>query len=273
MTAVGAEERRAAPTDDGLYDRLAGSWWDGKGVLNLLETAINPVRFEFFRSVLEGRQGFAADGSRGLDVGCGGGILTEAFAGLGCRMTGVDPSRASIGAARAHAAARGLAIDYGVAVGEAIPFPDGRFDFVCCCDVLEHVADMGRVVAEAARVLRPGGLFFYDTLNRTWRSNLVAIRFAQQWRWSRFLPPDVHRWPHFIRPAELRAEMSRRGIRHRETRGMSPGVNPLRVVLLTLRLKRGRLGYGEFGAAIRFRVSRDPSVAYLGYGERVPAGG
>lgn len=253
--------------DNGIYDRMAGSWWDEEGVLSLLATAVNPARFQFFRGVLSGRPA-APDQLRGLDVGCGGGILAEAFARLGCPMTGIDPSGASIRAARDHGAREGLSVLYAAASGEAIPFPAASFDFVCCCDVLEHVSDVDRVVAEAARVLRPGGLFFYDTINRTLWSNLVAIRFAQEWGWSRFLPTGVHRWRQFIRPGELDARMACHGIDNQETRGMKPGAHPLRVAVLARRLRTGRITYGQFGRAIRFRLTRDTSVSYLGYGVR-----
>jgi 2-polyprenyl-6-hydroxyphenyl methylase/3-demethylubiquinone-9 3-methyltransferase len=256
------------PADNGIYDRLTHTWWDDDGILNLLSTAVNPARVPYFRDVLRNRLA-PQEKSQGLDVGCGGGILTEELARSGHRMVGVDLSHASVRAAREHAAKAGLSIRYIVGSGEGVPFRAGCFDFVCCCDVLEHVPDVDRVLAEAVQVLRPGGVFLYDTINRTLWSRLVAIRFAQEWGWSRFLPAGVHSWRQFIRPQELATRMARHGIENRETLGMKPAIHPLRVALLAARLRRGRITYGQFGRAVRFHVTRDTSVSYLGYGVRL----
>ncbi len=153
--------------DNGVYDRLGGSWWDETSLLNVLHGSVTPGRFEYFRGVLARQFGTGLAGLRVLDIGCGGGFLAEEFAALGCRVTGVDPSPASIGAARAHAAGRGFRIDYRVGVGEELPAPDAGFGVACCCDVLEHVSDVDRVISETARVLEPGGLYLFDTINRT----------------------------------------------------------------------------------------------------------
>ena len=125
----------AGSVDNGVYDRLGGSWWDEACLLNLLHGSVTPGRIGYFLDVLSRRPGAGVEGLRVLDVGCGGGFLAEEFAALGCRVTGVDPSSASIGAARAHAAGRGLPVDYRVGAGEELPFPGGAFDVACCCDV------------------------------------------------------------------------------------------------------------------------------------------
>src|SRR5215475_13397358 len=149
------------PIDNDVYDRLGSSWWDENSPLCLLRGSVTPGRFAYFLDVLDRRRGTALGGLRTLDIGCGGGFLAEEFAALGCQVTGIDPSPVSIGAARAHATERGLRIDYRTGAGEELPVPDASFDVACCCDVLEHVSDVDRVVSEAARALEPGGLFLF----------------------------------------------------------------------------------------------------------------
>src|SRR5215204_5006056 len=155
------------PVDNQMYDRLSDTWWEDDGFLNVLKSALNPSRFGYMRRILTEDLGHDPKRLRILDVGCGGGLLAEEFARLGCAVTGVDPSTDSLEVARAHAREGGLDIDYREATGDALPFADGEFPAAYCCDVLEHVDDVGRTVAEIARVLQPGGVFLYDTVNRT----------------------------------------------------------------------------------------------------------
>src|SRR5689334_22675300 len=185
---------------------MADSWWDEGGLLHAL-AALNPARFGYMRRMLVEEMRQAPVGLHVLDVGCGGGLLTEAFARVGCVVRGVDPSKASLAAARMHAADQGLAIGYHCALGEALPFSDESFDVVYCCDVLEHVQDVRQVIEETARVLRPGGTYLYDTINRTLQSRLIVIKLLQDWRWTALMPPGLHDWKMFIRPAELRREL------------------------------------------------------------------
>src|SRR4051795_9916918 len=154
------------PLDNEMYDRLSHTWWEDDGFLNVLKSALNPSRVGYVRRILTEDLGHDPKRLRILDVGCGGGLLAEEFARLGCAVTGVDPSTDSVEAARAHAREGGLDIDYREATGDALPFADGEFPAAYCCDVLEHVDDVGRTVAEIARVLEPGGVFLYDTVNR-----------------------------------------------------------------------------------------------------------
>ena len=166
------------PLDNDVYERLGGSWWDETSPLNLLHGSFTPGRLAYFRDVLARQAGAGQAGLAGLrvlDIGCGGGFLAEEFAALGCQVTGIDPSAVSIAAARAHAAGRGLTIDYRVGPGENLPVPDAEFDVAYCSDVLEHVSDLDRVIEETARVLKPGGLYLFDTINRTLPSKLVMI--------------------------------------------------------------------------------------------------
>jgi 2-polyprenyl-6-hydroxyphenyl methylase/3-demethylubiquinone-9 3-methyltransferase len=133
--------------------------------------------FEYFRDLLTGPLGRDPTGLRALDIGCGGGFLAEDFARLGCRVVGVDPSEISIETARRHAAGAGLDVTYLVGAGEQLPVADSSFDIAYCCDVLEHVSDFDTVIAETARALKPRGVYFFDTVNRTVVSRVVGMNF------------------------------------------------------------------------------------------------
>jgi 2-polyprenyl-6-hydroxyphenyl methylase / 3-demethylubiquinone-9 3-methyltransferase len=253
------------PVDNGIYDRLADGWWDEAGELHGLRTSMNPARFGYFRRVLAATLGPAVDGATLLDVGCGGGFLAEEFAQLGCRVTGVDPSVASLQAARRHADDEGLAIVYRHGRGERLPADDDEFDVVCCCDVLEHVDDVDAVVAEIARVLRPGGVFLYDTINRTRASRLVVIKLMQEWRWSSWVPAGLHDWDRFVTPEELGQMMRGVGLRPREIVGLVPAVGPVAMLRAIRDRKRGRITTSELGRRAPIREGRDTSVAYMGH--------
>jgi 2-polyprenyl-6-hydroxyphenyl methylase/3-demethylubiquinone-9 3-methyltransferase len=255
------------PVDNQLYDTLAGSWWDESGLLHILR-GFTPARFGYMRRVLTRDLGIDPRGRATLDVGCGGGILAEEFARLGCAVTGIDPSERSLEAARSHARAEGLAIEYHQGTGESLPFPDAAFEIVYCCDVLEHVEDLPKVIAEVSRVLKPGGVFLYDTINRTFRSWLVMIALFQEWSWTSFMPPDLHDWRRFIKPEELLPLLAGNSLQSQGTTGLSPGVNPLRVVNLLRARKRGTISYLEAARRINLRESRDHSVLFMGYAVR-----
>jgi 2-polyprenyl-6-hydroxyphenyl methylase / 3-demethylubiquinone-9 3-methyltransferase len=199
-----------------------------------------------------------------LDVGCGGGLLAERFAALGGHVTGVDPSLESLDAARAHARESGLEIDYRQGVGEELPFGGGTFNVVYCCDVLEHVDDVRVTVREIARVLQPGGVFLYDTIDRTLRSRLLVIKLSQEWRATRWAEPDTHDWRRFIRPAELERELATAGLDVRDRVGIAPA-NPLAAVRAMRDRARGAITYAEMGRRMRLRESRSTSALYAGY--------
>src|SRR3954471_7265104 len=252
------------PVDNEMYDRLSHTWWDDDSFLNLLRSGFNPARVGYFRRVLTDELGLDPDGLRMLDVGCGGGLLAEEFARLGGRVTGVDPSTQSLEVARAHAREEGLQIDYREAAGEALPFDDGAFPAVYCCDVLEHVDDVGRTIGEIARVLEPGGVFLYDTINRTRRSKLVLIKMAQDWPATAWAEPDLHDWDMFIRPEELEAHLRRAGLEARDRVGFS-SANPAGALKAMWDRAHGRITYRQMGERLRAKVSRDTSASYGGY--------
>jgi 2-polyprenyl-6-hydroxyphenyl methylase/3-demethylubiquinone-9 3-methyltransferase len=132
-------------TDNNLYDRLADTWWREDVFLNLLQTTLNPWRLPYFKRIL-GQLEIEPRGSRALDVGCGGGLLTEEIAAMGFFVTGIDPSVRSLEIARAHAARKSLPIEYRVGYGHDLPFENQSFDVVFCCDVLEHVTEWDAVI-------------------------------------------------------------------------------------------------------------------------------
>jgi 2-polyprenyl-6-hydroxyphenyl methylase / 3-demethylubiquinone-9 3-methyltransferase len=250
--------------DNAIYDRIPDSWWSDESFMALLRRAVNPPRFRYFRDILA-RLGRSPQGLSVLDVGCGGGLLSEEFAMLGCQVTGVDRSVPTLAAARAHAARGGLDIRYLEGDAARLPFDDEQFDVACCCDVLEHVDDVGRVVAEIARVLRPGGVFFFDTINRTWRSKLLAIKLAQDWWPTRVVPRNVHVWEKFVQPRELARHLSACGMPAAEFAGLSLSANPAAVLVAFLRLKLARGNFAALGSALQLAASDDLSVSYMGF--------
>jgi len=205
--------------DPTIYDAFGSRWWSGTS--RWLRTLHNlvPARFTYFDREVPDWRGKAV-----LDVGCGGGFMAEALAQRGAGVIGVDPSHEAIEAARAHAGAQGLAIDYSVGVGESLPVETGSIDIVVCVDVLEHVDDLDQVVSEVRRVLRPGGLFLFDTINATALARLCVVFFAE--RLLRLLPRGTHDPAKFIPPAVLRSKLGASGFACRPFVGLGPrGIN------------------------------------------------
>jgi len=252
--------------DNDLYDQL--SWWDDNQPFATLE-AFTPARFTYFHDVLTTRLRLELKGLRVLDVGCGGGLLAERFSRTGAQVTGMDPSGPSLEAARAHAREQGLEIDYRQGVAEELPFPDGTFDLVYCCDTLEHVTSTDRAVGEAVRVLKPGGHYLYDTINRTFRSKLAMIKMAQEWKSVSFAPKDLHDWNSFIRPDELYALFRRHGLDNQETIGFASTRPQLELLKDMRRRARGEITYGELGRRFGLGVHpKDTSVIYAGFARK-----
>jgi 2-polyprenyl-6-hydroxyphenyl methylase/3-demethylubiquinone-9 3-methyltransferase len=256
------------PVDNGIYDRHAATWWNENGALHGLRTSMNPARLGYIHRVLSDGGRRSMRGLRVLDVGCGGGFLAEPLARMGCHVTGVDPSRATIETARAHAIAGGLHITYVHGRGEALPVESDYFDAVICCDVLEHVDDVRAVVGEMSRALAGGGTLIYDTINRTWQSRLVVIRLMQEWAWSRFVPRDLHDWSRFVTPAELDEELSDAGLESEAVVGLAPGVGPLAMLRAIRDHKAGRITVAELGRRTALREVRDVAVGYMGHARK-----
>ena len=149
-----------------------------------------------------------------------------------------------------------------------MPFDDGKFDLVLCCDVLEHVGNVGVVVDEAARILKPGGVFLYDTINRTWLSRIVAIELLQEWAWLRIVPRGLHDWEQFITPKEMEGHLRAAGLESRHMAGLAPAMGPVASIgrLIDIRkLKRGEMTYAELGQKMAFSVTRGKVMNYIGY--------
>lgn len=201
-----------------IYDEVAANWWsDDIRWVRTLKNLV-PGRLAWFDRHIDW------SGKDILDLGCAGGFMAEAMAGRGASVTGIDPAAQAIEAARVHAAASGLAIHYDVGVGEALPYQDGRFDAVVCVDVLEHVADLGLVLAEVARVLCPGGVFFYDTINRNPIARLATITVAEDL--LGLLPQGTHDPRMFITPVELNSALDAAGLVAGPQTGLGPrGIN------------------------------------------------
>lgn len=201
-----------------IYDRVADQWWSDE--VRWVRTLKNlvPGRLNWFDRHIEW------PGKAILDLGCAGGFMAEAMAARGAIVTGIDPASEAVEAARRHARGSGLPIAYDVGVGEAMPYAAEGFDAVVCVDVLEHVADVDKVLAEVARVLRPGGLFLFDTINRNPLARLATITVAEDV--LRLLPRGTHDPAMFIKPAELRAAMQGAGLLPGPITGLGPrGIN------------------------------------------------
>jgi len=190
-------KRRGAPirNDLAIYD--TDKWWTGGMPWTRALKSLVPVRFRYFDTIIADWRGLAV-----LDVGCGAGFMAEPLAARGALVKGVDPSEAAIALARRHSALNHPTIDFRVATGESLPFPDSMFDVVVCVDVLEHVTDPPAVLSEVRRVLRPGGIFLFDTINRNPLASFVTIALGE--RILRRLPLGTHDPAKFITPAELR---------------------------------------------------------------------
>lgn len=201
-----------------IYDKVADQWWSDE--IRWVRTLKNlvPGRLSWFDRQIDWQ------GKTVLDLGCAGGFMAEALAARGAVVTAIDPAAEAITAARAHAAQAGYAIRYDVGVGEELPYADASFDAVVCVDVLEHVSDLPQVLAEVARVLRPGGLFLFDTINRNPLARLATITIAEDV--LRLLPRGTHDPSMFIKPGELRAAMRGAGLVPGPTTGLGPrGIN------------------------------------------------
>lgn len=178
-----------------FYDQQATQWWDETATIFPL-SKLNPLRFQYFDRFVSSWSGLKV-----LDIGCGGGYTCEFLAKRNAVVTGLDQSQACIEAAIAHAKTTGLKVDYHVGVGENLPFADHQFDVVTCVDVLEHVQSPAVTVAEISRVMKPGGLFCFDTINRTRRSRWIMIWLLEDI--LRMIPQGIHDWQKFVTPEEL----------------------------------------------------------------------
>jgi 2-polyprenyl-6-hydroxyphenyl methylase/3-demethylubiquinone-9 3-methyltransferase len=213
MTAITAEIER--------FNRLSATWWNSEGPMRPLHV-VNALRLDYVVQHIATHFGRSTQnalaGLRILDVGCGGGLMSEPLARLGAQVVGVDASPGNIAAARLHAQSQGVAVDYRLGDPTDVLAPDERFDVVLALEVVEHVSDVPAFVDTVAGGVAPGGLLFASTIDRTWKSFVFAIVGAEYV--LRVLPRGTHQWSRFVRPTELVAAVARSGLQQRDLRGM-----------------------------------------------------
>ena len=210
------------------FGRLAADWWNERGPMAPLHK-LNPVRVGYIRDQVAahfGRDPKTLDslaGLRILDIGCGAGILSEPLTRLGATMVGVDPAEENIAVASAHAEEQELTIDYRATTAEALADAGETFDVVLAMEVVEHVVDVDEFVATCASMVKPGGLMFAATLNRTLKSFALAIVGAEYI--LRWVPRGTHQWDKFVTPRELERAIEAAGLDVSGERGVI--FNPL----------------------------------------------
>ncbi|MEE8575155.1 MAG: bifunctional 2-polyprenyl-6-hydroxyphenol methylase/3-demethylubiquinol 3-O-methyltransferase UbiG [Thermodesulfobacteriota bacterium] len=232
------------PDED--FDHFADDWWDPKGRLASLHK-INAIRVEYFVEITDKLSG-GLEGKRVLDLGCGGGILSESLAKAGAKVTGIDLSFMAIETAKKHAPITGppcIEIDYRlIAASDLKKEKPKKFDMIFCSEVLEHVDDLDGLVRDGCALLKKGGIFFFSTINKTLMAKFLAVFVAEDI--LGMLPQGTHDSSRFIRPSELVRIFRENNVDVEEIKGMS--FDPLK---------------------FKFRITRDTSVNYLGYGVKV----
>ncbi|HEY6632668.1 MAG TPA: bifunctional 2-polyprenyl-6-hydroxyphenol methylase/3-demethylubiquinol 3-O-methyltransferase UbiG [Rhizobiaceae bacterium] len=225
------------------FSAMAAEWWNPQGKFRPLHK-FNPVRLTYIRDQVAarfGRDPHAArpfEGLRLLDIGCGGGLLCEPMARLGAEVVGVDPSETNIEVARLHAAESRVTVDYRASTAEDLADAGEKFDVVLNMEVVEHVADVGLFVARCAEMVKPGGLMFVATINRTmkaWGLAIVGAEYVLRW-----LPKGTHQYEKLVRPEELEKALAEAGMAIYDRTGVT--YNPL---------------------ADRWQQSRDMDVNYM----------
>lgn len=233
MTASTVTNVNVDPAEIDKFSALASRWWDPDSEFKPLH-AINPLRLDWILSYTG-----SLAGKQVLDVGCGGGILSESLAQSGADVTGIDLAERSLKIARLHSLESGVPVKYEMISAEdmADQHP-GRFDVVTCMEMLEHVPDPGSIIAACAKLVKPGGWVFFSTLNRNPKSFLFAIVGAECL--LRLIPKGTHSYEGFIKPSELISSARRSGLDALALKGLE--YNPI---------------------TEHYRLSGDTSVNYL----------
>ena len=223
------------PQEIAKFEALASRWWDPSSEFKPLHE-INPLRLDYVDRIA------SLAGKKVLDVGCGGGILSESMAMRGAQVTGIDMGETPLKIARLHALESGAEVEYQLISAEDLAAQQaGQYDIVTCMEMLEHVPDPGSTIAACSTLLKPGGVAFFSTINRNPKSYLFAIIGAEYV--LNLLPKGTHDYKNFIRPSELEAWTRAANIKLKDLTGMS--YNPL---------------------TQQYSLGKDLSVNYLGYG-------
>jgi 2-polyprenyl-6-hydroxyphenyl methylase/3-demethylubiquinone-9 3-methyltransferase len=215
------------PAEIERFSALAAQWWDADGPFRPLHR-LNPTRLRYLRDRLALHFGRDAQkprplaGLRVLDLGCGGGLISEPMTRLGAEVVGVDASEKNIGIAQTHADEMGLTIDYRYTTAEELAAKGERFDAVLALEIVEHVADLDSFVTALGALVRPGGATIVTTLNRTPQAFLMAILGAEYV--MRWLPRGTHEWKKFVRPSELTAVLRHNDFTMRDLSGLGYSV-------------------------------------------------
>jgi 2-polyprenyl-6-hydroxyphenyl methylase/3-demethylubiquinone-9 3-methyltransferase len=236
-----------------FYSQNAEHWWDASAKVYALNY-LNPPRFAYFDRHIPIWQGLKV-----LDIGCGGGYSCEFLAERGAIVSGIDQSQECIIAAQSHAKTKQLAIDYQYGYAESLPYGDRSFDVVVCVDVLEHVANPQQTVREIHRVLKPGGTFCFDTINRTFQSKLIMIWLLEEL--LREIPQGIHDWNKFIKPEDLTDWMQSVGFTGIEIRGFNIFG---KTVFDNIAAYRHYRRTGNF----KIHINDDISVMYIGVAQK-----
>lgn len=216
------------PDEIAKFEAMAAEWWDPNGKFKPLHM-MNPVRLDYIVTQIAAEFGRDRrnlqpfEGLRVLDIGCGGGLITEPMARLGANAVGADAASGNIAVARLHAEEQGLTIDYRATTAEALAAEGEQFDVVLALEIVEHVADPAAFIRTCHDLLRPGGLVAFSTLNRTAKSFGAAI-IGAEWI-MRWLPRGTHEWNRFITPSELSEMLKATRLEPVDSRGMV--FNPL----------------------------------------------
>lgn len=211
------------PAEIERFSRIAGEWWDPAGKFAPLHR-LNPLRIGYIRDRAaqhwkrDPLSGTPLHGLSLLDIGCGGGLLSEPMARLGARVTGVDAAARNIRVAALHAEKQGLEIDYRQDAAETLVLSGTQFDIVLALEIVEHVADVGLFLKSCGRLVKPGGLVFLSTLNRTAKAWVLAIAGAEYV--LRWLPRGTHDWRKFLKPSEVVNGLAAGGIEAQEIVGV-----------------------------------------------------
>ncbi|HYE48491.1 MAG TPA: bifunctional 2-polyprenyl-6-hydroxyphenol methylase/3-demethylubiquinol 3-O-methyltransferase UbiG [Azospirillaceae bacterium] len=217
------------PEEVRRFGAIAAEWWDPMGKFRPLHR-LNPIRLAYIRDALCARYGRdplsprPLAGLRLVDVGCGGGLLSEPLSRMGAEVVGVDAAEENVKTAAAHAAQTGAAVDYRHTTAEALAAAGETFDAVVAMEIIEHVADVALFLRSCAALMRPEGVLFLATLNRTPKSfalGIVAAEYVLGW-----LPRGTHDWKRFLRPSEIAAGLRPLGLGVRDLAGIT--YDPLR---------------------------------------------